>query len=295
MLSMIFIIVEQSLLHMPFIIGAYISCSLLKVPDLSIESAYVTGAIFGSYALGIVSLPLYVVLFVALTASFCGGAIVGLVSSSITRAGRLSHLLSTIITGGLFHGINQLLSPAYRSLNTLENPLRLFEWYSTRYSELPMVMLINLIVVVAIALLFKTQIGYAYAVYGKNNRFFSAYGISTSFVFVTGVMLANGLAGVSGYLFAQSNNFVELNMGFGKVLLAIAALVLGKALVRSEKPYTILMPIGGSVFYFACQQLLLKVGFNLKYFTAAQAAIVLCLLVFGYRNRSKRSSEGLGV
>ena len=86
--------------------------------------------------------------------------------------------------------------------------------------------------------LFRTQIGYSYAVYGNNPQFFRNYGISTSFVFITGIMIANALAGLSGYLFAQSNSFIELNMGLGKALLCITALILGKSLVRTKKPFS---------------------------------------------------------
>ncbi len=51
MIAMFLVVLEQSLLHIPLVIGAYVSLSLLKVPDLSIESAYVVGAIVGAYAL----------------------------------------------------------------------------------------------------------------------------------------------------------------------------------------------------------------------------------------------------
>ena len=48
MIETVLIILEQVLLHFPLILGAYISISLLKVPDLSLESAYVCDAIMGA-------------------------------------------------------------------------------------------------------------------------------------------------------------------------------------------------------------------------------------------------------
>lgn len=41
------IIFEQTLIYLPLVLGAYCSISLVKVPDLSIEAAYVFGAILG--------------------------------------------------------------------------------------------------------------------------------------------------------------------------------------------------------------------------------------------------------
>lgn len=296
MFNIIFVIVEQTLLHLPLMLGAYLSFSLLKVPDLSIEAAYVVGAIAGSYALrGMSFMPLSFMFIGLIIATFIGGALVGLTSSLLTQKGNFSHLLSSIVTVGLFHGINQFISPVYVSLSTTYNPLTMFD-YIPRHPEFLMLALIGCIMTALIYFLLKTQLGYSYAVYGNNPQFFRNYGISTSFVFITGIMLANACAGLSGYLFAQSNNFIELSMGVGKALLCVTALILGKALVRSKKPFSICIPLVGTGAYFTLQQLLLKVGFNLKYFTAVQALLVLCILIYTYRTQPQRSlNDSLGV
>lgn len=293
MINTIFVIIEQTLLHLPLMFGAYISFSLLKVPDLSIESAYVVGAILGSSALtNLVNVPMSIMIFIVLMASFIGGALVGMTSSLLTQKAQFPHLLSSIITFGLFHGINQFISVAYVSLSKMENPLRSFS-FMAQYPDLPMLLLIGVIITILMYVLFKTQIGYAYAVYGNNPQFFKNYGISTSFVFITGIIIANGLAGISGYMFAQSNNFFELNMGLGKALLCITALILGKSMMRIKKPFSIIIPLAGTCAYFSLQQLLLKVGFNLKYFTAVQALLVLCILLYTYRKQP--CNDNLGV
>lgn len=296
MLDILLVIIEQSLMHLPLVLGAYISFSLLKVPDLSIESAYVVGAVFGSQLLlHATQLPLLVLCIGVLLASCLGGALVGVVSSVLTQKGKLPHLLSSIITSGLFHGINQFISPVYVSLSGAPNQLTLL-YGSIQHPELPMLFVIGLLVFGAIALLFATQLGYAYAVYGDNPQFFSNYGISTAYVFITGIMLANALSGLSGYLFAQSNSFLELNMGYAKALFCITALILGKSIVRNSKAFSALIPLAGTVAYFVLQQLLIKVGFNLKYFTAVQACIVAAIVLYSYRTTSTRSMrDNLGV
>jgi ABC-type uncharacterized transport system permease subunit len=158
-----------------------------------------------------------------------------------------------------------------------------------------MLALIGIIISLIFFLLFRTQLGYAYAIYGNNPRFFKNYGISTIFVFISGIMIANGCAGLSGYLFAQSNNFVELNMAVGKALLCITALIIGKFFIYTSV-FSVCIPIIGTFFYFSLQQLLLKVGFNLTYFTAVQAAVVMVLLLCRYRLcRSSDLIDNLGV
>lgn len=294
MLNLILIILEQSLIYLPLVIGSYISFSLLKVPDLSIESAYVFGAVAGAHmVMYMQGMPHLIVLLLVILASCLGGACVGLVSSLLTREGKLPHLLSSIITSGLFHGINQLVSPVYVSLTNFSNPL--FFAGSKQYPEMITFICIGLTLSLLAVFFFKTQLGYAYAMYGNNPHFFAHYGISTSYVFITGVMLANALAGVSGYLFAQSNSFVELNMGQAKALFCITALILGKA-IMPPKPLLITIPLLGTGIYFVLQQLLLKVGFNLAYFTAVQALLVAGILCYRYRYTSLHGmQDNLGV
>lgn len=296
MIDTVCIIIEQALLHLPLMCGAYISFSLLKVPDLSIESAYVVGALFGTFfATPSVSVPLGFLFIMNVAASLVGGAVVGITSSLLTQQGKLPHLLSSIITFGLFHGFNQLISPAYISLQNVRNPLALLNGIP-RHPELLMLLVVGCVVALFLQYLGQKQIGYAYAVYGTNPFFFTNYGISTRFIFITGIMLANALAGLSGYLFAQSNTFVELNMGLGKVLLCITALILGKAFLSTKRAFSAAIPLVGTGAYFTLQQLLLRVGFNLKYFTAVQALLVLCILLYTNSKHPHRAlNDNLGV
>jgi len=295
MIHLILVILEQTMLHMPLMLGAYISFSLLKVPDLSIETAYINGAILGAYTSdALAQMPAGFALIFILSASLIGGALVGAVSSILTKKGRFPHLLSSIVTFGLFHGINQCIAPAYYSLSA-PNPLQ-FLYAIPSYPELIALIVIGCVCISVIALVLRSQLGYSFAIYGNNPCFFGNYGISTAYVFISGIMIANACAGLSGYLFAQSNNFFELNMGLGKALLCITALVLGKSMTLSHRPITLLVPLIGTTAYFSVQQLLIKSGFNLKYFTAVQAFLVMGILLYTYRTKSPRAmSDNLGI
>ncbi|MGE0009971.1 MAG: hypothetical protein AB7F19_05480 [Candidatus Babeliales bacterium] len=295
MISTLLIIAQQALMHMPLIIGAYISIALMKVPDLSIETAFMCGALCSSSLMLLnCTMPLLLALIIALLASLFGGAFVGIVSSSITHYGKLPHLLSSIITFGIFHGLVQLFISPYVSLSGYNSPLTLYAVFP-RQPEFIMLLIISSVVILAVAYVLKTQLGFSYAVFGNNPKFFRNYGISTGFVFMTGIILANALAGLSGYLIAQSNGFAEMNMGIGKVLLCITALILGKTLMNTKNPITLLIPGIGIFSYFALQQLMLKIGFNLKYFTMLQALIVLAILILYYRKHTSERIEHLGV
>lgn len=293
MFNFFMIVLEQSLIYLPLACGAYISFSLLKVPDLSLETAYLMGALSGTTALSYcVGYPLWLSFTITMVAAIMGGMLVGLCSSCITSFGKIPHLLSAIITFGLFHGVFQLCSPVYQSLALYDNILMMFPVVA-RHPELSPLILIGLIVMIVCSYIFTTQLGFSFAIFGYNPRFFKHFNIATPYVFIMGMMFANGLAGLAGFLFAQTSNLIELNMGIGKSLFCITALILGRSIITSKKS-SILIPVFGVIAYFAIQQMLLKVGFNLKYFTMIQSLLVLVILLVIYqKNNSHHDQLGL--
>ena len=87
MSNSVLIIAEQVFLYFPLVLGAYISISLMKLPDLSIESAYVFGAILATKVLPFHEVvPSWVLFVIVLGASLLGGLAVGSVSSFLREA-----------------------------------------------------------------------------------------------------------------------------------------------------------------------------------------------------------------
>jgi putative ABC transport system permease protein len=272
------IILEQALMHLPLICGAYISISLMKQPDLSINSAYLMGAIFGAktpFMFGIIG-------------SCFGGLLVGLTTSLIAKKGKIPYLLASIISIGLFHGFSLfILGSSYMSIGQ-----------SYTASANTVVAICALAVVAFLYLFLKTQLGYSLAVYGNNSKFFEHHNINSGFVLISGICISHILAGIGGYLFTLSNGFVEVGMGTDIALLCITGIILGKIVCRSNKPINFLVPIVGTFVYFTIQQLLLKTGFDLKYFTLVQSVIVLAAVLYFFNqkaNQTNLQNDNLGV
>lgn len=290
-----YIILEQFFIHLPLVLGAYISFSLLQVPDLSLETAYATGALLTATLIpSIQNLPGAVQLLCVCLISMGAGALVGVTSSLLTKKAHFSHLLSSIVTTGFFYGINQAIAGSYVSLSAYNNALIMGAYLVPRHPELLVLGLLASGIALLVWLLFKTQLGYCFAVYGNNPLFFKHYGINATYVFVTGIVAANMLAGLTGYFFAQSNGFAEIGMATGKSLFCITALILARTCFPDKKPLQIAVPLVGLGLYFALQQALLKSGFNLRYFTAVQALIV-CLLVVLLGKKRNNALDNLGV
>lgn len=272
-------IIEQIALYFPLMFGAYLSLELMKIPSLSIESAYVFGAVIASRIILFDLSKDFFVLIMALLVSFFGGALVGMIAALFTQKAKFSHLLSAIITIGLFHGVSQwIVGGTHVTLSSQNNPLRLFQSIP-QYPELPVILCIAIALAILFYLFLKTQLGISCAIYGDNPLFLQNYRMNQSYVVIVGLAISNGLVGVSGYMIAQSNGFVDTTMGVGMPLLCISSLIIGKFIYGSNKKLQIIIPLLGVIGYFIIQKTLLMLGFDLRYFTTVQAIIVALLLL----------------
>jgi len=273
---MISSVMEQALIALPLIMGAYLTLSLLKLPDFSIESAYLFGAVVAFLAK---DFPLPLVFLSAL----CGGMIVGTTVSFLNQYLHFPFLLAAIVTNGLFHGLTQyLLGTSVTSFHLL-----------FPFHEFAVLSLGGIVLVGIMYRGIRSQLGYSLAIYGNNPLFFDSHNISGRYVVFVGVIIGHGFAGMSGFLFAQSNGFVDLTMNFGVILLCLTALMVGKLCIRINNP-NILVPLVGIMAYFIIQQTLLRMGLNLKYFNSFQALFILGVLFLG-RKKETLSLDHLGV
>jgi len=273
---MILPILDQLLIALPLALGAYLTLSLLKLPDFSIESAYLFGAVMAYLAQ---DLPLP---WVLLSAGF-GGAFVGIIVTSLNQYLKLPFLLAAIITNGVFHGLTQyLLGTSLQSFHPLLG-----------ISEPIFLSIVSVGLIAIVAILLFSQLGYSLAIYGHNPHFFQHHPVSGRYVLFSGVLLGHACAGIAGFLFSLSNGFVDLTMNYGIILLSLSALILGKSFIRTNKP-NLLIPLVGLFAYFCIQQILLHVGLNLKYFNSFQALCILGALGL-FQWKKKISIDHLGV
>lgn len=292
---MIFLsLVEQWLMHVPLLLGSYISFYLLKVPDLSIESAYTFGAFCGALFIGYCP-PMhpFMQLLIVLIISCVAGGFVGALSSGLSSLLGVSHLLATIMTTGIIYSLNQYIIGSYYSISTVQNPLILNS--IPGHPEFVVLLFLVCILTYLVYWVLKTQIGFCIIAYGINNNFFKHYMISSSYIFIIGAVVANCLGGISGYLQAQSNGFVEISMGFNKSLLCLTALIFGKVFVPSSSMNHLGHPIIGGCAYFILQYGLIFIGFDSTLFTAMQAIGICIVLAFRTKTSNFVKHSMLGI
>ena len=137
--------------------GGIFSISLLKLPDLSIEAAFVFGAISASKTIiffnGINNIYVGALVFCV---SLLAGAAVGIFSSMLTLKFKLSPLLSSIMAIGFFHGIYQLV------LRSLKLSISCYDNFFSFVSETYFLIFLAIVCSILVGLLLRSQIGFAF-------------------------------------------------------------------------------------------------------------------------------------
>jgi len=133
---------------------------------------------------------------------------------------------------------------------------------------------------------------------GDNQQMMKALGVNVDHMIVLGLGISNGLIGLSGALLAQYQGFADVQMGIGMVVLGLASVIIGEALVGSTRlGLMITGAIMGSLLFRLLVAIALRWGLNpndLKLITAVFVFIALIVpQLLGKLKRNARSQENI--
>ena len=163
------------------------------------------------------------------------------------------------------------------------------------------IILVAVIIVVLIAVLywfFGTEMGCSLRATGCNDKMARAQGINTDFSRVLGLMVSNGLVGLSGALLAQYQGFADINMGRGAIVIGLAAVIIGEAIFGKifHNFALLLFSVSlGSIVYYLVLQVVIWMGIDtdlLKLLSAVVVAIFLAIPVWKARYFTKPVKKG---
>ena len=260
--------VAQGLIWGVMALGVYITYRILDVADLTVDGSICTGAaVCTMLLLSGVSLPL------AMLAALFSGALAGAVTGWLHIGLGIPPILSGILTQMVLWSVNlKILGKANQALSARSAHVLLSQM------DIPGALLILLIgAAILIALLylfFGTELGCAIRSTGCSGPMSRAQGIHTQRMQVLGLSISNGLVALSGALLCQYQGYADVNMGRGAVVIGLAAVVIGEALV-SHLSQNFAVKLGGvmagAVLYYGVYQVIIFLGFDtdlLKMFSA---------------------------
>ena len=275
--------VAQGLIWGITAIGIYITFRILDIADLTVDGSLCTG---GAVCL-MMMLSGHNVLISMLVATLAG-MLTGLVTGLFHTFMGIPAILSGILTQLGLYSINlKIMGKSNQAINVDKYDLLV----SLRYiKNVPFykntILVVAVVIILLVAILywfFGTELGCALRATGCNGSMARAQGINTNFSKVLGLMISNGLVGLSGALLSQYQGFADINMGRGAIVIGLAAVIIGEALFGSLFRNFGLKLIGvalGSILYYFVLQTVIWLGVDtdlLKLFSALVVAIFLAI------------------
>ena len=275
--------VAQGLIWGITAIGIYITFRILDIADLTVDGSLCTG---GAVCL-MMMLSGHNVLISMLVATLAG-MLTGLVTGLFHTFMGIPAILSGILTQLGLYSINlKIMGKSNQAINVDKYDLLV----SLRYiKNVPFykntILVVAVVIILLVAILywfFGTELGCALRATGCNGNMARAQGINTNFSKVLGLMISNGLVGLSGALLSQYQGFADINMGRGAIVIGLAAVIIGEALFGRLFRNFGLKLIGvalGSILYYFVLQTVIWMGVDtdlLKLFSALVVAVFLAI------------------
>jgi putative ABC transport system permease protein len=258
--------------------GVYLSLRILDFPDLSVDGTFPLGAATCAALIVAGVHPL-----VATIAAMILGGLAGLITAWLSTHLKFMNLLSGILVMTALYSINLRVMgrPNIPLLgeNTLfeefflclKGPLGLF------WRIFPILIFIGLLAY-ALNCFLKTNTGLALRATGNNARMARAQGINDKAMVSLGLCLANSFVALGGAIFAQVSGYADISMGVGTIIIGLAAVIIGEAVLPIRKiSHAILACIAGAILYRFVIATALNIGGSLL--QASDLNLVTAVLV----------------
>ena len=213
-------------------LGVFLSFRVLNFPDLTVDGSFPLGAAV-SAALIVSGLDPYSATLVAIAC----GCLAGLVTAFLNIRFGILHLLASILTMIALYSIN-LRIMGRPNLAIISEPTVLSAFEGFGLAMLYLKPLFAGVVAIAGVLLVSrflaSEYGLAMRATGANPRMARAQGVETSRATYVGMAMSNGLVALAGALFAQMNGFADVTLGTGTIVVGLAAVIVGEALLGTR-------------------------------------------------------------
>ena len=292
--------IDLGLIYAIMALGVFLTYRILNMPDLTVDGSFTTGA--GATAIllinGVPAIP-------ATAAGFLAGALAGLLTALLHTRLNIDPLLSSILVMIALYSINlrimgranlPLLTTTTREITTLLTPLKQQSLLGTGTS-IALLAAGVLAIKFAIDWFMRTNLGLAIQATGDNPGMAASFGVSNRFTKTITLMLANGLAGLSGAIIAQYQGFADISMGIGMILVGLASVIVGNAVLSAR--HIVVATLGvivGSILYRQVIYWALKTQWlsanDMKLISAILVVVALVLSSSPVRRNLRRGRRG---
>lgn len=265
--------------------GVYLSVRIFNLPDITTDGSYTFSASVTAICL-LSGLPWYLSVLIAI---LCG-ALAGTITALIHTALGVNALLAGILVMTALYSVN--LSVMGRSNLPLseecDSVFKSIQLSNNQYTN--ELLIVALFAGLCLALLYwflKTDFGLALRATGQSEPMAASMGIHTQAMKITGLAIANGFTALSAALVCQMQQFSDINMGIGIVILGLGSVMMGESLQKLFGLHSLAMQLMlvlfGCVVFRLIMAITLASGVDpnwMKLFNALIVLIFVSLPVF---------------
>lgn len=280
-------------------IGVYVTYQVLNFPDLSVDGTFPLGACVTAVLIVSGVNP-----WLACLAAFLSGAAAGGVTGLLNVKLHITDLLSGILVMTALWSVNLVVVggnavlPFYNKPTIFTSgpaallPPALHDW-----RVLIVAAVCCIVVKLAVDLYLKTKSGLLLRASGDNPQYVVSLGRDPGNMKILGLMIGNGCTALAGSVFCQQAESADIYSGPGKVVMALASVIIGVHLfARIKFVRATFAVILGSVVYEACLVAAMQLGLPMNYMKLLMAAIFTVALVSNHltalTGRRKKQNAG---
>lgn len=270
-------------------VGVYITYKILDVADLTVDGSICTGAAVCTMLM-INGAPAWL----AMLAALISGILAGMVTGALHIYLGIPAILSGILTQLVLWSVNlKILGKANQSLSARN--------YKVLLSQMDIgkaIIILAVCAVLLVALLylfFGTELGASIRATGINPAMSRAQGIHTDVAKLIGLALSNGIVAFSGALLCQYESYADVGRGRGAVVIGLAAVVIGEAVI-SKLPQNFAIRLSGvivgALIYQIVFQIIILMGLDADLLKMFSAIVVAAFLGIPYLKNKAAARRG---
>ena len=249
--------------------------------DLSVGSNFAMTAFAALYGFHILGLPVWVVLPMSVLTGAAFGTVNGMLAG-LLGCGALLTTLGTMIT---IRGLYTLASQSQLvEISTSARVDRAWDFIGfERFAGMPVGFWVLVVVGVAVFFMYRqSRFGWHLLAVGGNRKAARHGGIQVKRTVFLAYVLAGGLVGLAGFLYAARQNSVGSDTGIGMEFALLTALVLGLGGFTPGRGAVVSVLVGFTTIYFL-NNAMINAGFRGDFVQFTQGMIILAILAIDVR------------
>lgn len=259
---------ELGLIFAIMSLGIFITFKILNFPDLTVDGSFTLGCVVSAlFALN--GHPIIGIIMATLA-----GSVAGFITGFLHTKMKVQYILAGILTMTGLYSINLKIGDGKPNFSLFGKETIFSSFKSTLESmgmpnmvvdnhKLLLVLLIVIVVTILLYLFFKTQTGMAIRATGDNESMVRASSINTDAMKITGLALANAFVGLSAAIFTQYQQFYDISLGIGMMVVGLTSIILGETIFGKRNILnSFISLILGAIIYRILLAFALSLGMN---------------------------------